>query len=249
MQVQWYPSPNFDERGDQEIRLLVVHYTGMLSARAAIERLCDAESRVSAHYTVDEDGTAYQHVSDSKRAWHAGHSTWQGRSDINDCSLGIELVNPGHQWGYRKFPRPQMAAFRELATHLLASYPIAPDAVVGHSDIAWWRKQDPGELFNWQEMACCGIGVWPSHEGGHANKDSTRDLRCRAPTRTPGCGSPSVCEIAHLLCRYGYHLRTKDDWYLALKAFQCHFHPEQVSGKPHPETIRRLRSLIRISGR
>ncbi len=131
----------------------MLHYTGMRSAAEALERLCDPAAKVSAHYLIDEDGTVVALVPDELRAWHAGVSWWQGRATLNDVSLGIELVNPGHAWGYRPFPDAQMAALVELAASLVARFRIAPFRVVGHSDIAPVRKDDPGELFDWPRLA------------------------------------------------------------------------------------------------
>lgn len=158
-----YPSPNFDERmGVLKPDMLVLHYTGMISAQAALERLTDPASGVSAHYMVDEDGTVYSLVHPDKRAWHAGVSYWAGREGINHYSIGIEIVNPGHEWGYRAFPQVQMDAVLLLCQRLVRDYAIPASYVVAHSDIAPDRKEDPGELFNWQWLAEHGVGLWPS---------------------------------------------------------------------------------------
>src|SRR4051794_26248829 len=140
--------------------MLVLHYTGMPTAAAALDRLLDPAAKVSAHYLVDEDGSVVAMVPERQRAWHAGVSWWQGRGALNDVSLGIELVNPGHEWGYRPFPGPQMAALVELAARLARRWQIAPDRVVAHSDIAPARKEDPGELFEWRRLA--GEGLCPA---------------------------------------------------------------------------------------
>jgi N-acetylmuramoyl-L-alanine amidase len=152
------PSPNRDARPEgAAIDMLVLHYTGMPSAAAALERLLDPAAKVSAHYLIDEDGSVVALVPERQRAWHAGVSWWQGRGALNDVSLGIELVNPGHEWGYRSFPEPQMAALVELAARLARRWQIAPDRVVAHSDIAPARKKDPGELFEWRRLAAGGL--------------------------------------------------------------------------------------------
>jgi N-acetylmuramoyl-L-alanine amidase len=152
------PSPNWDARPpDAPIDLLVLHYTGMPSAAAAIERLRDPAAKASAHYLIDEDGSVVAMVPEEGRAWHAGASWWQGRAALNDVSLGIELVNPGHEWGYRAFPGEQMAALLALAGELCRRWRIPPDRVVGHSDIAPTRKDDPGELFDWPALARAGL--------------------------------------------------------------------------------------------
>src|SRR5579863_5861395 len=155
-------SPNFNARpAGARVDMLVLHYTGMQTAGEAIERLCDRDAKVSAHYVIEEDGTVSRLVTEQNRAWHAGVSFWQGTTDVNGASIGIELVNPGHEWGYRDFPEPQMAALIELARGILARHPVPSDRVVGHSDVAPMRKQDPGERFDWLRLARAGIGLWP----------------------------------------------------------------------------------------
>lgn len=153
------PSPNFDDR-DTPVSMLVLHYTGMQSARAAIDRLTSPEAKVSSHYVVDEDGTVYALVPEDKRAWHAGVSYWRGQRHLNSASVGIEIVNPGHEWGYRAFPAAQMQAVLALSQGILARHAIPARNVVAHSDIAPDRKQDPGELFDWPFLAAQGVGLW-----------------------------------------------------------------------------------------
>lgn len=156
------PSPNFGERRDNaSISMLVFHYTGMKTCESALERLCDPKAEVSAHFLIDEDGTAYRLVEDGQRAWHAGASFWRGETDINSASIGIELVNPGHEGGYRAFPLPQIDTLIALSQDLIGQYAIPATGVVGHSDIAPGRKSDPGELFPWKRLAASGIGLWP----------------------------------------------------------------------------------------
>ncbi|MCB2084799.1 MAG: N-acetylmuramoyl-L-alanine amidase, partial [Sphingomonadaceae bacterium] len=155
-------SHNWDERPlDAVIDTLVLHYTGMPTALEALERLCEPQSKVSAHYLIDEDGVVFLLVPEEKRAWHAGVSYWRGRENINHYSIGIELVNPGHAFGYRPFPEPQMRALLVLCEALHNRHPIDPRNVVGHSDIAPGRKQDPGELFEWKRLADKDFGLWP----------------------------------------------------------------------------------------
>jgi N-acetylmuramoyl-L-alanine amidase len=158
-----HPSPNQDDRGGAKIDMLVLHYTGMTSGGAALARLCDPAARVSAHYTIDEDGTVYAMVPEARRAWHAGVSRWAGARDINARSIGIELVNPGHEFGYRAFGDAQIAALVALGQGILQRHAIASWRVLGHSDVAPARKDDPGELFPWQRLAEAGIGLWPAH--------------------------------------------------------------------------------------
>src|SRR5581483_4361023 len=138
------PSPNHDERRGRAIDMLVLHYTGMKSAEAALDRLCDPAAKVSAHYTIDEEGRIYAHVPEDRRAWHAGRSFWAGEGDINACSIGIELVNPGHEFGYRPFAEAQIQSLIGLAKGILHRHAIVPARVLGHSDVAPARKDDPG---------------------------------------------------------------------------------------------------------
>jgi N-acetylmuramoyl-L-alanine amidase len=155
-------SPNHGPRSEPaRIDMLVLHYTGMTTAAAALERLCDPDPRVSAHYVIEENGVIWRLVRENRRAFHAGVSCWEGESDLNAVSLGIEIVNPGHEWGYRRFPEAQMASVEGLCRDLVTRYSIPPHRVVGHSDIAPERKCDPGELFDWARLARAGIGIWP----------------------------------------------------------------------------------------
>jgi N-acetylmuramoyl-L-alanine amidase len=155
-------SPNHGPREDPaRIDMLVLHYTGMPTAAAAIDRLCDPSAKVSAHYVVEENGTVWRLVPEARRAYHAGISCWERESDLNTVSIGIEIVNPGHEWGYRPFADAQMASVELLCRDLLARHPIPAHRVVGHSDIAPDRKPDPGELFDWPRLAQRGIGIWP----------------------------------------------------------------------------------------
>ena len=220
------PSDNHGPRPEgAAIEILLVHFTGLPSAAVALERLTAADSGVSAHYTVDEDGTIYRHVAEERRAWHAGAGCWLGCRDVNSVSLGVELVNPGHEFGYRRFPAAQMAAFRDLARDIVRRHAIRPERVLGHSDIAPARKQDPGELFDWRGLAAAGVGLWP--EPG---------LEDDAPA--------TESEVAALLTGFGYDVAGAG-LALTLLAFQRHFHPEWLSGLPLAETVRRLRALSR----
>ena len=224
------PSPNHDVRpAGRPVDILLMHYTDMPSAEAALARMTDPAARVSAHYCVDEDGTAYRLVPERRRAWHAGVSSWAGARDINGRSIGIELVNPGHSCGYRPFPAAQMRALEDLARGILARHPIPPRRVLGHSDVAPARKEDPGELFDWPRLAKAGIGLWP---GG------------AAPRKAP------VNEVQALLARYGYDVPQSgalDEATAAVvRAFQRHFRPSRFDGIPDPETVGRLDALLRL---
>jgi N-acetylmuramoyl-L-alanine amidase len=199
------PSPNHDDRGTAALDMLVLHYTGMQTAKAALERLCDPVAKVSAHYTIDEDGTVYAHVPEARRAWHAGVSSWAGETDINARSIGIELINPGHEYGYRDFPDAQIAALITLCHRIL-----------GHSDVAPARKEDPGERFPWQRLAKAGIGFWP--------QPIASDLGPEA------------------LGRFGYDLSVGTE--KAIIAFQRHFRPKKLDGQWDGECAGLLASLL-----
>ena len=229
------PSPNWDARpGDEPIDILVLHYTGMQSAEAAIGRLCDRQARVSSHYVVEEDGTIWRLVAEEHRAWHAGLSHWRGHEALNGRSIGIEIVNPGHEWGYRPFPPAQMAAVRDLCQGILARHPIPPRNVVAHSDIAPDRKDDPGELFDWPWLAHAGIGLWPDFA------DEPSEVEASAEERT---------HLLRDLALIGYPVPSAaagEAAFAALfRAFQRHWRPRLVSGRPDAETVRRAALLVR----
>jgi len=152
--LQKYKSPNFTERrgGHNAPSMIIVHYTGMKTGREALERLCDPKSEVSSHYVIEENGDVYQLVDDDKRAWHAGACEWAGEADVNSASIGIELVHPGHEWGYREFMEPQIDALIDLCKGLISQYDISLERILGHEDVAPGRKQDPGELFPWKRL-------------------------------------------------------------------------------------------------
>ena len=213
-------SPNFQPRPPgAAIDMLVIHYTGMQSAQAALERLCDPGSEVSAHYLIDEAGQVTALVDEENRAWHAGVSSWRGQSDVNSRSIGIELANPGHEFGYRPFPAAQMAALADLAQGILSRWSIPVRNVVGHSDVAPRRKQDPGELFDWSWLARRGIGLWPQ------------------PARV------TIGEAAALLAEYGYDIA---DPKAALIAFQRHFRPLCCDGDADAETLALLNGAVAL---
>ena len=201
------PSPNFDERG-LPITMLVLHYTGMEDAASALARLRDPEARVSSHYLVAEDGQVVRLVDEEKRAWHAGRSFWRGIQDINSASVGIEIVNPGHEFGYRPFPEEQMDALVPLVADIVRRHDIRPVNVVGHSDIAPARKVDPGELFDWARLAKLGLAM---------------------PRPTKNLIDPMWTDGGFLLAleRYGYDVH---DARAAVRAFQRRFRPEEVDG-------------------
>jgi N-acetylmuramoyl-L-alanine amidase len=220
-QTIFTPSPNFDDRPSQKIDHLVLHYTGMQSGAAAIERLCDPAAKVSSHYVVEEDGTIYCLVDEHKRAWHAGISHWRGVSGLNDRSVGIEIVNPGHEWGYRPFPQVQMAAVLALCTGILRRHPIPNRNVVGHSDIAPNRKQDPGELFPWAWLAANGVGLWTDDVG-------------------------AIGDIAEDLAAIGYD--TGLPLPVVVTAFQRHFLPGLLTGAADAITAGRVAAVRQLTG-
>jgi N-acetylmuramoyl-L-alanine amidase len=202
------PSPNCDDR-ELPVSMVVLHYTGMQSAGEALERLCDPKAKVSAHYLIDEDGTVTALVPEEKRAWHAGKSYWRGITDVNSASVGIELVNPGHEWGYRPFPDAQMEALLPLLADIVDRHGISPTNVVGHSDVAPARKEDPGELFDWERLA---------------------RLRLALPIPKPKMwlvyDNPSAFYLA--LERFGYDIA---DGHAAVRAFQRRWRPTLIDGE------------------
>ena len=202
------PSPNFSERR-LPVSMIVLHYTGMESGQAAIERLRDPSAEVSAHYLIDEDGTILRLVAEDKRAWHAGKSRWRGITDVNSASVGIEIVNPGHEFGYRPFPEAQMGAVIPLVAEIKARHGITRGNVVGHSDIAPARKQDPGELFNWHALA---------------------RLRLALPRPTRNLMDPGWNDSGFMLAleRFGYDVTDRE---AAVTAFQRRFRPEHIDGE------------------
>ena len=208
MRIVETPSPNFNER-QLPVSMIVLHYTGMESAEAAIARLTDPQAEVSAHYLIDEDGTIYRLVPEDKRAWHAGKSHWRGITDVNSASIGIELVNPGHEFGYREFAPAQIEALIPLLGEIKDRYGITRGNIVGHSDIAPTRKQDPGELFPWGQLA---------------------RLRLALPRPTKNLMDPLWSDAGFLLAleRFGYEVTDK---LAAVVAFQRRFRPELIDGE------------------
>ena len=230
------PSPNHDERG-VPVDMLILHYTGMRSAQDAIDRLRDPEAQVSAHYVVDEDGTIFALVPEDRRAWHAGISFWRGHTALNARSIGIEIVNPGHEWGYRDFPVLQMAAVCDLSLGILARHAIPARNVIGHSDVAPDRKQDPGERFGWEDLARNGVGLWPK---------GIPDLGTGAAVRD----AASLRDVRLALTEIGYDVVPEGPLdpalSLVLRAFQRHWRPEAVTGQADAGTLARLLGVRRL---
>lgn len=215
------PSPNHDERG-QPVSMVVLHYTGMADASCAIDRLRDPEARVSCHYLVEEEGRILRMVPEEKRAWHAGRSYWRGVAGVNAASIGIELVNPGHEHGYRAFPEPQMQALLPLLADIVDRYDIPRANVVGHSDVAPGRKTDPGELFDWARLAKHGLAL---------------------PRPVRNLIDPLWTDGGFLLAleRFGYDVA---DRRAAILAFQRRFRPDQMDGRIDGECRAILLSLL-----
>lgn len=248
------PSPNSNER-TLPVSLLVMHYTGMPSGEAALARLCDPASKVSAHYLAEEDGRVFQLVEESRRAWHAGKGYWRGIEDINSASIGIEIVNPGHEFGYRVFPEVQMQAVLELAQGILARHAIPARNVVGHSDTAPARKEDPGELFNWQWLAENGVGLYPSPPGGgrlgaEGGRSALNSRDAPPPQPSPSRGE-GVIAIQQKLAEYGYGIAVTGEWDAAgqavARAFQRHFRQSRVDGVWDGECGLLLDSLLKVA--
>ncbi len=232
------PSPNHDARpDDQPIDMLILHYTGMRSGQAALDRLRDPASQVSSHYVVEDDGTVFQLVAEDRRAWHAGISHWRGNSALNGRSIGIEIVNPGHEWGYADFPALQLAAVCDLCLGILGRHPIPARNVVAHSDVAPDRKQDPGEKFDWRQFAEQGVGLFPAEVPGHSLENPLRDAASVAPVRSALIG------IGYLLAPQGTADAGLAD---VLRAFQRHWRAEAITGQADAGTIARLHAVARL---
>ena len=215
------PSPNFDDRA-LPVSMIVLHYTGMRDAASAIDRLCDPEAKVSSHYLVAEDGLVVRLVQEDRRAWHAGKSRWRDVHDVNSASIGIEIVNPGHEFGYRPFPEEQIDALIPLVAEIKDRYAITRGNIVGHSDIAPARKQDPGELFPWHRLA---------------------RLRLALPRPTKNLMDPKWPDAGFLLAleRFGYDV---EDHMAAVVAFQRRFRPELIDGEIDGECRAILLALL-----
>lgn len=232
-------SPNSGPRPDGiAIDTLVLHYTGMRSADEARIRLCDPTAQVSAHYMIEEDGTVWRLVDEGARAWHAGLSWWKGAANLNDRSIGIELVNPGHEFGYRDFPPAQMMALARLGRALLARHPIPQNRVLGHSDIAPLRKQDPGERFDWRGLAAEGLGLWPNPD-----------------LPVPPNPAQGNAAVLRLLAAIGYDVEghsagravdRKAAATAATVAFQRRFRPACIDGVLDGETCALIASVARL---
>lgn len=234
-----HPSPNIEPRkGRSAPDMLLLHYTGMMSAAKAVEWLADPNSNVSCHYVIDGEGNITQMVCEDMRAWHAGVSRWAGETDINSRSIGIEIHNPGHELGYPDFPEAQMQAVEALALDIVTRRRIPPERVLAHSDVAPARKLDPGEKFDWARLARAGVGHWVEPAA----------LKTGDAGIGPGYAGPLIYEVQDLLRRYGYgiapsgHHDPPTD--AVVRAFQRHFRPARVDGRIDQSTISTLERLL-----
>jgi len=234
------PSPNHDERKQgRPPDMILLHYTGMQSGEAALQRLCLSDSKVSSHYVVFEDGRIVQCVPEAARAWHAGVSSWAGETDINSCSIGIEIVNPGHEFGYRNFPLRQIAAVISLCKTIITRRgPISAERILGHSDVAPARKQDPGEKFPWHLLSESDIGHWVR----------PAPLSLDGAVLKPGDHGDPVVRLQRALHGYGYGIEETgnydDGTREVITAFQRHFRPARVDGIADESTMLTLRALM-----
>lgn len=225
-------SANFNERL-HPLDMLVLHYTGMKDGPSALARMQeDKEPRVSAHYMAEEDGRIFALVPEDKRAWQAGRSWWRGDEDLNSRSIGIEIVNPGHEWGYRPFPEAQIAAVVELCQGILSRWPIPQNRIVAHSDIAPDRKEDPGELFPWKRFAEAGIGLWPA---------PARPEPWMMHGAAMGDAGMTVEGLQRDLAAIGYKISVSgvftEETAAVVRAFQRRWRPIRVTGEGDVETI------------
>jgi N-acetylmuramoyl-L-alanine amidase len=231
-------SPNLDDRKGGAPDMILLHYTGMRDGASALKRLCAADSKVSAHYVVFEDGRIVQCVPEEKRAWHAGVSSWAGETDINSRSIGIEIVNPGHEFGYPDFPLRQIAAVIALCRSILTRHRIPPDRILGHSDVAPARKQDPGEKFPWDLLSDSNVGHWVR----------PAPLSSEGPGVKPGETSAAVRKLQRQLRSYGYGIEETgsygDETRIVVGAFQRHFRPQRIDGIADASTLMTLDSLL-----
>ena len=239
MEVTEAPSPSFDARKAPP-DAIVLHYTGMPTGEAALARLRDPEARVSAHYLVEEDGRVFRLVPEERRAWHAGLGAWKGDRDLNSSSVGIEIVNPGHEFGYRPFPDAQVAAVIELVADVRSRWMIEDGRIIAHSDLAPERKQDPGELFPWKRLAQAGHGLWfePPPAPGQPLAE--------------GEEGAAVFALQAGFSRLGYDLPPSGKFDAAttavVRAFQRHWVQTRFDGVADGETRARLIALLRLAG-
>ena len=238
----WCPSPNFEPRREGRVPdMLILHYTGMETSDAALDWLTREEAKVSSHYLVDEAGRITQMVTEEMRAWHAGQSDWAGETDLNSCSIGIEIHNPGHEFDYPDFPDVQMQAVEALCLDILSRQIIPAARVLAHSDIAPGRKRDPGERFDWARLARAGIGLW---------------VEPALHTDDEGWGvgdeSEAIEQLQRELRDFGYRIEVTSTYgkgmVQVVEAFQRHFRPSRVDGRADVSTRDTLARLLAARG-
>jgi len=239
----WCPAPNHEERrGGRAPDMLLLHYTGMETAESALDWLTRQESGVSCHYLVDEEGRIAQLVAESERAWHAGQSTWAGETDINSCSIGIEIHNPGHDFDYPDFTDAELRAVGALCRDILGRNAIPPDRVLAHSDVAPGRKRDPGEKFPWERLAAEGVGLWVPP----APIEGDQGLG-------PGDEGVEVEALQRDLLAYGYGVEVTSTYGTglekAVEAFQRHFRQGKIDGRADASTRKTLARLLTARAR
>ena len=232
------PSPNFDARTAPP-DMIVLHYTGMPTGDAALAKMCDPAAKVAAHYMVEEDGRVFALVDEARRAWHAGVSFWQGHRDINAISVGVEIVNPGHEFGYRPFPDAQIDAVIDLVADIRTRWDIPDERILGHSDVAPSRKEDPGELFPWRRLAEAGHGIW------------TEPAPAPGMALVSGDEGPGVFALQAGLTKLGYDCITSGTYDAAtatiVTAFQRHWVQNRFDGAADGATRARLMALLRLA--
>lgn len=235
------PSPNMNERLFP-LDMLVLHYTGMADGPAALARLRDPAAEVSAHYMLEEDGAVFALVPEERRAWHAGRSWWRGDDDLNSRSIGIEIVNGGHDFGLPQFPDVQIETLIELCRGIRARWDIPQVRIVGHSDIAPERKEDPGERFPWRRLAEAGIGLWPEPR----KAEPWMQIGARA-----GDAGVVVDRLRERLARIGYRIAPTGPYDYAaaavVRAFQRRWRPSIVSGEADTETLMLIDAVAGLS--
>ena len=232
------PSANYGDRNKGRLPdMILLHYTGMPDVEGAIAKLCTVGTDVSAHYIVLEDGRIIQCVPEANRAWHAGEASWAGEDDINSCSIGVEIVNRGHDWGYPDFPLRQIAAVIALCRGIILRRKVPSHRVLGHSDVAPARKKDPGEKFPWHSLANSGVGHWVQPAP-----------IVRSETLKLGTVSNDVRDLQQALARYGYPVPKSGHYDAAtmevVTAFQRHFRPVRVDGIADHSTLITLQALL-----
>ena len=227
-------SPNFNnyKRNKSDIKFLIIHYTGMRKEKDAIERLINIQSEVSSHYFIKYDGKIIQLIPDLYTAWHAGKSAWGKKKLLNDFSIGIEISNTGHNYGYKNYKKKQITALIKLLQNLKKKYKIKSENILGHSDIAPVRKKDPGEKFPWKKLAKKKLSIW--HKVNSIILKKLRRKKCDKFEKN--LFLKNISKIGYVKCKTFYMVR----------AFQMRFRPELVNGKIDKECLKISENLIII---